>query len=192
MEDARRQQPGAVGTAIHNSDGGATSPKPWVDDAKQGEEWASSHEILEQYRIMAEHEAHLRLKNMPGFDMAAHEKSGPTVAKIDDGYRKAMLTPMLPEPRRVNFTGSMPELKEPELPTLSRKHIEREYRREIVPKVHPGTIVSSGEEVPPGEKSMRCLGCEKTLRVQQRALYASCPNCSAESPAIAMHQPVSV
>lgn len=196
MEDARRMQ---------EQEEVSDWKTPWNDndvtEQQHGESHPAAepglndfgrHEIIEQYRIMAEHEAHLRLKNTTGFDLEEFEKTAPLVGKIDNGYRKALLTPMLPEPRRVIVTSTMPPLKEPELPTLSRKHVQKDYKKEIAPIIYPGTIVSSGEEVPPGEKSLQCLGCKKSLRVQQKALYASCPNCSAESPAITMHQPVSV
>mmetsp|Transcript_5545 Transcript_5545/g.10151 ORF Transcript_5545/g.10151 Transcript_5545/m.10151 type:complete len:284 (-) Transcript_5545:171-1022(-) len=147
-------------------------------------------EIIEQHRIMAVHEAHVWLKNMTGVDLEEYQKTAPIVGRVNDGFRKALLTPMLPNPRRVTVTNSsMPELKEPELPTLKRRQVQQEYKPEIAPVVHPAVMMSSeNEEVPPGEKPLQCLGCKKSLRVQKKALFASCPNCSAKSPAITLHK----
>jgi hypothetical protein len=190
----------AASASIHDSVEESDS-QSWIEDARRmqqqesgGADWKLNdfdrQEIIEQHRIMAVHEAHVWLKNMTGVDLEEYQKTAPIVGRVDDGFRKALLTPMLPNPRRVTVTNSsMPELKEPELPTLKRRQVQQEYKPEIAPVVHPAVIMSSeNEEVPAGEKPLQCLGCKKSLRVQKKALFASCPNCSAKSPAITLQK----
>jgi len=190
MEDARRQQEQLQDVDWKQAWAGA------VDTTQQGETAAAAglddfgdREIMEQTRIMAEHEAHLRLKNTTGFDMEDHQKKPPVIGKIDEGYRKMLLTPRLPEPRRITVaSSSMPKLQEPTLPSLPLEQTYLGTTSQITPDVSPGVLVAYAEEVPPEEKLLWCLGCQKKLRVKRKAMFASCPNCLAESPAISYHE----
>lgn len=197
MADAWRQQ---QQQQSHQGEvqGGQDWRREWADDSHQSGRGAAlggefgNREILEQYRIMAEHDAHRRLKNMTGFDREEFDKREPVVGRIDDEYRKTLLTPRLPQPRRVTVSSSMPELQEPVLPFIPLKQVSRGSRSQIAPVVVPGKIVSNSYEVPPDEQELQCLGCLKTLRVKRKALYASCPSCSAKSPAISIREHVTV
>lgn len=204
----------AASNSYHESGSGSDSPKSWMEDARRQQQqqeeesnWASwsggggpneneptpfdDHEIMEQYRIMAEHEAHLRLKTTTGIDMEDNQKRTPVIGRVEDGYRKMLLTPRLPEPRRVTVTISMPQLQEPTLPSLPLSQ-EHWGRRSQIRQVSPGVIVSRTEEVSAEEQLLKCLGCGKELRVRRRAMFARCPSCSAESPAISIRQRVTV
>lgn len=202
----------AASSSHHETGSGSDSPKSWMEDvrrhsqqledetnwpygAQQQDEPApfGDREIIEQYRIMAEHEAHRRLKKTTGLDLESNEKTQPVIERVDPSYRRALLSPRLPEPRRVTATTSMPKLLEPTLPSLPRNHINSGCRSQIAPKVLPGVMVKHhNEDLPPEQKEFRCLGCGKKLRVDQKALFASCPNCSAESPAISISNRVTV
>ena len=111
MEDARRMQ---EQESSSGGGGGDWNPSAASPSAGGFENDFGRQDVIEQHRIMAVHEAHVWLKSMTGVDMEDSQKTAPLVGKIDDGYRKALLTPMLPNPRRVTVANSsMPELKEP-------------------------------------------------------------------------------
>lgn len=207
IEDARRQQPAQEQNHQHQQVqndwemqqqqwGRAAAAVAASDQQGQstggglGGYGTSNRELLDQYRVMAELEAHRRLEKSTGIDMKELEKAE-AIGRVDDGYRKFLLTPRLPEPRRVMSvpTGSL-KLQEPTLPPLPRKKESQETKSQIAPEVLPAMLVFRPDEVAQEERELQCLGCQKTLRVNRKAMFATCPSCNAESPAISIRQRV--
>ena len=202
MEDVVRQQ------QQHQVEGEGDWTAEWAASETQQQDgfpvedlnqFGNREMILEQYRIVAEHEAYLRLKKITGLDMEEYRQrfkddkdNAPSASgRIDAaGYRRALLTPRFPEPRRVTVTNSIPKLHEPTLPPLPRNIVSDRPRSQIAPEVSPGVIFLHGEEVPLEEKVLQCYGCRKKLRVKQNAMIVSCPNCGAENPSISGNERV--
>ena len=146
-------------------------------------------EVLEQYRIMAQHEANLRVKENTGFDVAEYEKrrkssGGDPKDKKDlyGGGKKPKLR--LPEYR--SYTSSLATPK-PEEPPVPIPKLQSEYLERIQPRV---AQLCTGERTnaPAGSVEgdrlvVRCLGCKCYLRVKIVATLASCPDCHTVSPA---------
>lgn len=148
-------------------------------------------EVLEQYRIMAQHEARLRVKANIGLDMDEHENENNATIPTDKrsiygGIKEPTFS--LPEPKRLPPRLST-QLKPEEPPLLpprpNTKLVQQKSKR--VPELLPGSAVRGGgpQSIPPGEHMVRCLGCRSNLRVNQKATLVSCPasECKVISPA---------
>mmetsp|Transcript_31913 Transcript_31913/g.52654 ORF Transcript_31913/g.52654 Transcript_31913/m.52654 type:complete len:288 (+) Transcript_31913:102-965(+) len=145
-------------------------------------------EVLEQYRIMAHHEANLRVKENTGFDIAEYEKrrklqgGEPTDKRgLYGGGKKPKIR--LPDPKKFLSSSSTPKPEEPPLPTpkLNKKFLKQE--QPFIPELCPGVTVRGGATVPNNEHIVRCLGCRGQLRVKILATLVSCPDCNTVSPA---------
>lgn len=146
------------------------------------------HEVLEQYRIMAQHEAYIRVKENTGFDIAEYEKrrkmqgNEPTDKRGLYGGSKTPRT-RLPELKKFVSASGTPKPEEPPLPTpkLNIKFLEQTHAR--IPELCPGITVRGGSAVPNDEHIVRCLGCRGQVRVKLLATLVSCPECNTVSPA---------
>lgn len=148
-------------------------------------------EVLEQYRIMAQHEARLRVKANIGFDIDEYENENKATVPTDKrsiygGIKKP--TVCLPEPkRRPQRLSTQLQPEEPPLlpPRPNTKLVQQKSKR--VPELLPGSAIRGGgpQSIPPGEHMVRCLGCRSNLRVNQKATLVSCPDseCKVISPA---------
>ena len=146
------------------------------------------NEVLEQYRIMAQHEAYIRVKESTGFDIAEYEKrrkmqgNEPTDKRGLYGGNKPP-KPRLPELKKFVSASGTPKPEEPPLPNpnLSIKILERTRAR--IPELCPGVTVRGGTNVRKEEHIVRCLGCRGQVRVNLLATLVSCPECNTVSPA---------
>jgi hypothetical protein len=145
-------------------------------------------EVLEQYRIMAQHEANLRVKENTGFDIVEYEKrrklqgNEPTDKKELYGGGKKPKT-RLPDPKKFISSTATPKTEEPPLPA-PKLHTKFLYQAQArIPELCPGVAVRSGASVPNDEHVVRCLGCRNQLRVKLLAALVSCPECNTVSPA---------
>lgn len=145
-------------------------------------------EVLQQYRIMAQHEANLRVKENIGFDLEEYEKrrklhaSGPSDKRLlYGGGGKTKLR--LPEPKKLISKVSTPKPEEPPLPTpaLNIKFLLQKHAK--IPDLCVGVTTRGGANVPSDEHIVRCLGCRVQLRVKIFATLVSCPDCNTVSPA---------
>ena len=143
-------------------------------------------EILEQYRIMAQHQALSRVKEIIGFDRHDYEKKK-KFSSNDDQKKLPSKATCLPEPILIKSTvASPPKPEEPSsIPALTFKSRFMHQRMDRVPDLCCGTP-SRGTPVntmPPDEHSVRCLGCRAQLRVKLLATLVSCPECNTVSSA---------
>lgn len=144
-------------------------------------------EVLEQYRIMAQMEANLRVKENTGFDIAEYEKrrklqgNEPRDKRGLYGGGKKPKT-RLPEPKKFLSSSASPKPEEPPLPTpkLNTKFLQQAQAR--VPELCAG-VVHRGGAHGADEHVVRCLGCRLLLRVKILATLVSCPDCNTVSPA---------
>ena len=140
-------------------------------------------EVLEQYRRLAVHEAHLRLKNATGVDLDHREKVSNQVKQVKTN--KMLLKVQLPQPKPITTTSNnMPELREPSLSSFRCAPVFCGRRTQIEPEVTPGELVLRDDDVPVDHQVIQCLGCREKLCCKRRAMMVRCPNCSIESPAI--------
>eukprot|EP00540_Astrosyne_radiata_P001259 CAMPEP_0116854748 /NCGR_PEP_ID=MMETSP0418-20121206/18811_1 /TAXON_ID=1158023 /ORGANISM="Astrosyne radiata, Strain 13vi08-1A" /LENGTH=301 /DNA_ID=CAMNT_0004487637 /DNA_START=86 /DNA_END=991 /DNA_ORIENTATION=- len=178
--DALRQQ-GGTAANLDEILGAAQSEGSGFDD----------DEVLEQYRIMAQHEANLRVKENTGFDMAEYEKRRKMqgeAPKDKKGLYGGGKKPKIRLPDQVKITsssagGSAPKPEEPPLPApkFSCRFLEQKTAR--VPELCPGTAARGGSNLKQDEHVVRCIGCRSQLRVNVLATLVSCPDCSTVSPA---------
>jgi hypothetical protein len=146
-------------------------------------------EVLEQYRIMAQHEAAARVKESVGFDQAEYDerrKQQEDELKLQEYRAKLKIT--MAEPKlsaAFSSPGSMLKPEEPPLPPAvpNRKFIEQRAKR--VPELCIGRPVGRGANVPDDEHVVTCLGpCRGgLLAVKTGATLVSCPTCKTVSPA---------
>ena len=149
-------------------------------------------EVLEQYRIMAQHDAISRVKENTGFDMAEYEKKkkmqgeDPHLKKkgLAGGRKQSRMR--LPQPKRIqSTTNSTPKPEEPEFPPpkFNTRFLHQSMIR--VPELCQGISVLGGASltVAPDEHNVRCLGCRCQLRVKILATLVSCPDCGTVSSA---------
>lgn len=167
-------------------------------------------DIHEQYRIMAQIEANLRVKDNTGFDMTEY-KHGRQLLKEqrEEEERKTSLLhtikprPMLPEVRnsggsdgfRPNNGSFQPA--EPPLPFVraNRRYVQTARNRNgriRVPELCQGVVVlpnstgSTAESFSQDEQVVRCWGCSPTpktyLTVDKLATLVQCPECFTVSP----------
>lgn len=165
-----------------------------IDSGEKLEEHVSrfgDDEVLEQYKIMAQHEARVRVKANIGFDIQEYESRNKATGPTDKwvmygGIKKPNVR--LPEPKRLPPT-TCKDLQPEEPPLLpprpNTKFVHQKSKR--VPELMPGaTARGSGlQSVSPGEHMVRCLGCRSNLRVDQKATLVRCSaeNCNVISPA---------
>lgn len=170
-----------------------TIPTDFGDPPEDVTEGFGVDEVLEQYRIMAQHEARLRVKANIGFDIVDYENENKATVPTDKrnmygGIQKP--TVCLPEPKRLPPRLLSTQQLQPEEPPLlppqpNTKLVQQKSKR--VPELLPGSAVRGGgpQSIPPGEHMIRCLGCRSNLRVNQKATLVSCPDseCKVISPA---------
>jgi hypothetical protein len=151
-------------------------------------------EVLEQYRIMAQHEASIRVKENCGFDILEYEKRRKLIsseqASHQELYRSGTQPKIkLPPPKPVLATA-IPTLK-PEEPPMPPAATSWSASKFLDPRIHQprdpdlgmGTSVRGGATIPHDEHVVRCLGCRGQLRVKLTATLVKCPECSTVSPA---------
>jgi hypothetical protein len=147
-------------------------------------------EVLEQYRIMAQHEAAARVKEIVGFDQAEYDerrKKQEDELKRQEYREKLKITMAEPKLSAAFSTpGNMLKPEEPPLPPAipNRKFIEQRAKR--VPELCIGRPVERGAHVPDNEHVVTCLGpCrgDGLLAVKTGATLVCCPTCKTVSPA---------
>ena len=136
-------------------------------------------QVLEQYRIMAQHEAALRVKENIGFDIEEYERTHKPPEKATAKSKKCKIR--LPERTRID--SQVPPREEPPMqpPRPNLKLVQQKCKR--VPDLCLGTLVRGSHKVPPDEHVVRCLGCHGNLRVKQYATLVTCPACNVTCPA---------
>lgn len=154
------------------------------DAAQQGAGHSDEDEVLEQYRIMAQLEASIRVKENTGFDMAEYEKRrklNPEPVQKGDYVKKTK--PKIPEQIPVVLSRNSLGPKDPPMPpaALNRRFIDQRMPR--VPELSPGGIMRGSGPPPPGELTVRCLGCRTNLHVNMLVTMVSCPECGTISSA---------
>ena len=189
----------------HDEGDGDSENETEYEDRPMG---VDNDEVLEQYRIMAQLEAHLRVKENTGFDMAEYQEQRRTkqAAAAAEAAAAAVNNPpgcylhstgrlpppILPQPRMVKEWNNTLVPQEPPLraPTPTPRGLRSPHSGVIVPEVCDGVVVRGGEggnsttmAAPEGEHLVRCLGCKSTLRVPLLASLVRCPECSTISPA---------
>jgi ribosomal protein S27E len=140
----------------------------------------ADEEVLEQYRIMALHEAHQRVLQNLGFD-PLKRPSEPKVAPRAD-LKPIVSFPKLKKPNldlTVNHHIFQPSLPTKPFPENFERFILQSCHRE--PELQVGTATSAQPTA--GQMGVRCLGCGKNLVVSQLATLVSCPECSTVSSA---------
>ena len=199
------------GDSTDNTDDGFGNTSPYADLHQQGRtdknlndtftdssdrpeeltEGFGFDEVLEEYRIMAQQEARLRVKENIGFDMDEYENKNKAAVPTDNwtmygGLKEPEFS--LPEPKRLPpriSTQLQPE--EPPLlpPQPNTKLVQQKSKR--VPELLTGSAVRGGgpQSIPPDEHIIRCLGCRSNLRVNKKATLVICPDsgCKVISPA---------
>lgn len=192
---------------LRTSGGGAGFDMNAIDAAMREEEALESgfddEEVLEQYRIMAQHEATLRVKANTGFDMEDYEKRRKVQGndtkdkkELYGGGKKPKLG--LPPPQVVrssanNHNNSEGLSKPPILALSDRRNsmtsdnymnfLQQQQRKaERLPELSQGDKVrtTATEE---GEHVVRCWGCRANLRVNYVATLVQCPECHTVSQA---------
>ena len=160
-------------------------------------------EVLEQYRIMAQHEAALRVKTNMGFDLDDYEKrrksegnAGKDKKELYGGGKKPKLG--LPPPQVIlsptnnhhNSTG----LSSPPVIALADRRsgrtsasyqsflLDQQRKAEKLPELSQGEQVRT-TEAEEGEHVVRCWGCRSNLRVNYVATLVQCPECHTVSQA---------
>jgi hypothetical protein len=151
-----------------------------------------NNEVLEQYRIIAHHEAHQRVKENLGYDPVERmeeeqlnvkegSSSGGAGGKKANLSKEITLPPMCP-PTVVPVTKTgicLPKQALPECRLLAPTATPRQEE------------LCEGEDVPAGNSRVdnetivvvRCLGCRIHLQVPVHATLVHCPKCSTISPA---------
>lgn len=130
-------------------------------------------EVLEQYRIMAHHEAHQRVLQQLGYDPS--EQTPPKAAS--------------PEPE---LTVALPKMAE--VSTTSASNTAVPGPCSVVPILEDATNVQrqdelqvgslgSARQITAGLVAVRCLGCEKNLFVDSQVTLVKCPSCGTVSSA---------
>jgi len=163
--------------------------KEFLTDAtnQQEQETFGDKEVLEQYRIMAQCEARLRVKENIGFDLdeyeATHKLSTPKVTDkkaIYGGTKKSKFR--LPECKRTfPSTTTLVTEEPPLLPPCPDPKLVLQKGKRAVPELQMG-IVTRGD-IPADHHTVRCLHCRCSLQVNQLATLVSCPECHVVSPA---------
>lgn len=165
----------------------------WQKDELSSEEFKAilpgtnkQDEVLEQYRMMAQIEARMRVKENTGFDMEEYERRRklihpkPSQRDYLYGIRKPEIS--LPVQRDLP-SGYLMKAEEPPLPI---PRTNRLYNQGIPSTSIKGVfdgIVDNETSVPEGEYLVQCLGCKLKLRVKLLASMVKCPECSTISPA---------
>jgi hypothetical protein len=151
-------------------------------------------DVLEQYRIMAQHEASVRAKENFGFDVTEYEKRRRLISSEHFDHQNyygmgSKSKIKLPPPQPVLATP-IPALKpeEPPMPPSTTswnasKYLDPRIRQPRDPDLGLGTSVRGGATIPHDEHVVRCLGCRGQLRVKLTATLVQCPECSTVSPA---------
>jgi LSD1 subclass zinc finger protein len=158
-------------------------------------------EVLEQYRMIAHHEARQRVKENLGYDpveRAREEQLNSKKGSSSDGgdgkkesiLKEVTLPPMCP-PAIIPITKVGICLPKESLP-ISRFLVPTATPRQpelckgqIVPGTsgsssNHGSLVGSSREI---QIVARCLGCRSFLQVPMHATLVHCPQCSTISPA---------
>lgn len=162
----------------------------WASGTHQGElppeeGGFDNHEVLEQFKIMAQHEALLRVKKDTGRDLECEERNGGNSRGVVLVKKnKLVFKTRLPEPKRITCVGTFPELREPSLPSFRPTPTFCGRTKQMEPEVTSGELVSGDEQVLMQQQVIQCLGCREKLRCKKKAMMVHCPNCSVESPAI--------
>lgn len=179
------ESPAAAAVAHHDNVAAANNQS----DSAFGDE-----EVLEQYRIMAQHEAMLRVKENIGFDAEEYEKrrklqppenlSRSNKKSLYGGGKKPQIR--LPPLKKITPSNISLKLEEPPMPPPRVNNYFLQQSGLRVPELCAGVAVrgsSSTVALNKDEHVVRCLGCRNQLRVKQLATLVSCPDCNTVSPA---------
>jgi len=185
LADAMLQQSGSTAEDLEQffgASGDVNDPYGFDDD-----------EVLEQYRIMAQHEAISRVKENTGFDMVEYNKKKKMQGEdsmtqkglFGDGKKSKT---RLPEPKLiVSGKISAPKPEEPPLPLPKLRTRFMSQKLDRVPGICPGVSMrvtpTTLASMPPDEHIVRCVNCRSQLRVKILASLVSCSECSTVSSA---------
>lgn len=146
-------------------------------------------DVLEQYRLMAQHEAHRRANQALGYNVqekvAAAEaaRKAATADLKPQVYASIPAMPDLPVLDNTRRRAAIAKLEPIDIPmpwdaARTERFRKQTCRRE--PQLQTGTTVrlSGG-----GTITTRCLGCKVALHVSQLATLVLCPECHVVSPA---------
>lgn len=159
---------------------------------------------FEQYRIMAQIEANIRVKDNTGFDMAEYQEQQMRLEKEkarEDELLRVCHTKPKPRLPESNPSGSLShpnnsDAFRPEEPPLPFTRANRQYgqsgknskSRERVPELCQGVVVATPTQLERSASSasketmLQCLGCSEYLRVESLATLVQCPECLTISP----------
>ncbi len=145
-------------------------------------------EVLEQYRIMAQCEARLRVKENIGFDMEEYEATHKLETEKTDkrtlfGGRNKKSKFRLPEPARPKPSATKLQPEEPPLlpPRPDLKLVQQNTKRGAS-GLQTG-LIGTSDDLPPQDRKVKCLGCRRSLQVNITTTLVRCPECNVVSPA---------
>lgn len=182
--------------ALRQQEGNADFIKEFLTDATPNTNnnetgMVGDVEVLEQYRIMAQCEARLRVKESIGFDLEEYEATHKlsceetTDKRALYGGSSSLKKFRLPDQKRPSPSDCTKFLKPQEPPLLpprpNIKLVKQKGKR--VPELLTGTVSRERDSIPPGEHAVRCLGCRCSVQVNQLATLVKCPVCNVISPA---------
>mmetsp|Transcript_18942 Transcript_18942/g.29181 ORF Transcript_18942/g.29181 Transcript_18942/m.29181 type:complete len:459 (+) Transcript_18942:165-1541(+) len=200
----------AAASPLHNINHNTTTTTTTINDSHTSSAGGAAgaaagwddDEVLEQYRLMAQHEATLRVKENTGFDFQEYEKrkekqvSKSVETQFQQEAGKGLyytgqvkLTHHLPFPKRClglnNTTNNTepPKPMEPPPPPYKPRKPLLVQKTKRVPDLCTGKVVVEGEEPPHETHVVQCLGCREALQVHRYATLMSCPKCQTVSPA---------
>lgn len=176
--------------ALRQQQGDEANLKAFLTDVTDDHQFGD-REVLEQYRIMAQCEARLRVKENIGFDMeeyeATHKLENPEKTDkrtLFGGNKKSKFR--LPEPTRPKPSSTKLEPEEPPiLPPRPNSKLVQQKTKRVVPELQTGIINTSTSDttIPADDHKVKCLGCRRNLQVNLMSTLVRCPECNVVSPA---------
>lgn len=149
-------------------------------------------DIREQYRIMAQMEANLRVKDTTGFDMDEYKEHARRLEE-ERAQQEERSLPQYP----TKFKARLPEFQQstrtnsscPEEPSLPFTRANRRYNqkggRDRVPELCPGVVVAATNEAIDAKSNVvNCWGCGVYLQFKILATLVQCPECMTISPVV--------
>ena len=159
----------------------------------------STEDISEQYAIMAQMEANIRVKDNTGFDMDEYKEQVKQLEKdrLQEEFNQqaryhTKLKAKLPDAPQSE--GSLRPSDRPEEPPLPFTRANRRYvqmakgnnGRERVPELCLGVVVPQNSKTDRSEHIVICWGCTsysgKYLKANALATLVQCPECLTISP----------
>eukprot|EP00531_Pseudo-nitzschia_arenysensis_P016232 CAMPEP_0116144910 /NCGR_PEP_ID=MMETSP0329-20121206/16283_1 /TAXON_ID=697910 /ORGANISM="Pseudo-nitzschia arenysensis, Strain B593" /LENGTH=175 /DNA_ID=CAMNT_0003640423 /DNA_START=118 /DNA_END=645 /DNA_ORIENTATION=+ len=151
-------------------------------------------DIREQYRIMAQMEANLRVKDTTGFDMDEYKEQARQIQeeRAQEEERSlpqypTKLKARLPEFQQSTRTSGSSRPEEPPLPfTRANRRYNQKGGRERVPELCQGVVVAANNGALDDDKNniVKCWGCSVYLEFNILATLVQCPECLTISPVV--------